>query len=117
MLNAGWGAEDAGHVMTNLRGAGSATAELQQEPLLVKLDNKGVVEHFRSTMGGLETRMRRQVSQHARGLWNLLQAVTAYRPGQVWLEWLRARHNQLDCEDTADGQANDLVDGLARHCP
>ena len=39
--------------------AGSATAELQQEPLLVKLDNKGVVEHFRAMMGGLETRMRR----------------------------------------------------------
>jgi ribonuclease HI len=94
--------------------AASATPELCAQPVTVKLDNKGVVEHYRATKAGMDTRARRQVTQHARGWWNMLQAAVAARGGAVALEWLRARHNQISTEANRDGEGNERVDERAR---
>jgi hypothetical protein len=50
--------------------AASASAELQALPVVIKLDNKGVVDHF--NQGGLEPKVRQRLKQHARALWNVL---------------------------------------------
>jgi hypothetical protein len=59
--------------------------------VVIKLDNKGVVDHF--NQGGLEPKVRQRLKQHARALWNVLHYLSRSRKTKVVFEWLRARHN------------------------
>jgi hypothetical protein len=94
----------------------SASEELQELTVVVKLDNKGVVDHYNS--GGTEPLVRQRLRQHARGLWNVLHYLVRLRnkisKTKVVFVWLRARHNQLATEECNDGEGSDLVDEPAK---
>ena len=90
-------------------GANLPTGELT---VVINLDNKGVVDHFNRTRN--EQRARRQLTQHARALWNALHCILGKLKIRLVLVWQRARHNQLMTEGCEDGDANELVDKGAR---
>ena len=92
-------------------GASTGT-ELDDLVVVVKLDNKGVVDHYDG--GGNDMTIRQRLKQHARALWNVLHHLVRKRKAKVVFTWLRANHNQLSTEQCDDGEGNELVDSEAR---
>jgi hypothetical protein len=96
----------------------SGSRELMDLTVVVKLDNKGVVDHF--NRGGTSPQIRQRLKQHARGLWNVLHFLVRLRnktgkgKTKVVFVWVRARHNQLETEECSDWAGNDLADELAK---
>jgi hypothetical protein len=49
----------------------SACSDLEDLTAVVKLDNKGVVDHYGGS-DGTDATIRQRLKQHARSLWNVL---------------------------------------------